>query len=126
MQFQNLVEQFVRRKTVLIGLVRAQFGGGRFVKNRQRDIRRAAVSPARNPIDHHLGQIRDDGQAAVHIAIERAVAHSHFRFIAGGQQQRAELIGKRHQQIAADAGLDILFRHVRLAYPRKASCSASS
>jgi hypothetical protein len=48
-------------------------------------------------------------KAAGHVAVKRAVADRHFRLVAGGQHQRASLVGQRHQDIAADARLDVFF-----------------
>ena len=73
----------------------------------------ALIAPARDAVDHHLRQVGNHRQAAVHVAVQRAVAHRHLRLVAGGQQQRAEFVGERHQQIAADARLDILLGDVR-------------
>ena len=73
---------------------------------------RAPVAPARDPVHHHLRQVGDHRQAAVHVAVQRAVAHRHLGLVPGGQQQRAVLVGKRHQQVAADARLDVLLGHI--------------
>ena len=111
-QLQNLIQQIVRRQAVLIGLIGAQLSGGCFGQNAFRNVGLRSVPPARDAVDHHLRQIRDDRQTAVHVAVERAISHRDFRLVASGQQQRSELVGERHQQIAANARLDVFFRDV--------------
>ena len=64
-------------------------------------------------IDARLDQIADDRQGADHVAVERAIAHGHLGFVAGGEHQGAELVGERHEDGAANARLDVLFGDVR-------------
>ncbi len=71
------------------------------------------IGDAAQRVDQGLGDVADDGQAAAHIAVQSAVADGELAFIAGGQDQRAELIGERHQGDAAQAGLQVLFGDVR-------------
>ena len=59
-----------------------------------------------------LGNIRDDGQPSRHIAINGAVAHRQLGFVSCGEKDGAILVGEGHEQVASDAGLDVLFRHV--------------
>ena len=71
-----------------------------------------AIDVARQGIHGGFGNVGDDGQAARHVAVKRAISHRQFGFVPRGQQQRAKLIGKRHQDVAANARLDVLLRHV--------------
>ena len=96
MQLQNLVEQLVGREAVLVGLIGPQLGRGRLGENSFGNVGLPQVPPARDPVHHHLRQIRNHRQAAVHVAIQRAVAHRHLGLIPGGQQQRPVFVGKRH------------------------------
>ena len=75
----------------------------------------SAVAVARQAIHQHLAAVLDRREAAVHVAIQRGVAHRHLALVAGGQQHAAGLVGDRHQQQAAAAGLDVFFGGVRLA-----------
>ena len=70
------------------------------------------VAPARQPEDRGLEQVLDHGEAAGHVAVQRAVAGGHLALVAGGQHDAAELVGQRHQQHAADARLDVLLGRV--------------
>ena len=63
-------------------------------------------------VDHRLRHVGDHRQPAGHVAVERAVPDRQFRLVAGGQQQRAALVRERHQQVAADARLNVLLRDV--------------
>ena len=71
-------------------------------------------------VDHGLGDVGNYGEAAGHVAVKSAVANRHFGFVSGAEDQRAEFIGERHQEIAADAGLDVFFGGVF-----RASCERS-
>ena len=60
-------------------------------------------------------------EPAGHVAVQRAVADRQLRLVAGRQQQRAALVRQRHQQVAADARLDVLLGDVaRRAGERRA------
>ena len=65
-----------------------------------------------------LRHVADHRQPAAHIAIQRAVADRQLALVAGGQHQRADLVGERHQRDAAQPRLQILFGHVRRAARR--------
>jgi hypothetical protein len=54
-----------------------------------------------------LVQVANQAQAAVGIAIERAVADGNLALVARGQQKRAELVGVFHQHGSANAGLQV-------------------
>ncbi|MPN01725.1 hypothetical protein SDC9_148936 [bioreactor metagenome] len=60
----------------------------------------------------HFGfvQVADKAQAAIGVAIQRAVAHRQFGFVAGGQQQIAESVGVLHENGAAHARLQVFER----------------
>ena len=68
-----------------------------------------AIDQAREFVDHRLGYVGNYGEAAGHVAVQSAIAAADFGFVARAQNQRAEFIRERHQQIAADAGLEIFF-----------------
>ena len=75
-------------------------------------VRVVDVAPARQPEDQCLEHVLDHRKAAGHVAVQRAVAGGHLALVAGGQHDAAELVGQRHQQHAADAGLDVLLGRV--------------
>ena len=83
-----------------------------------RDGRRAAgaarvvVDPAGEGVDLRLEDVGDDGEAAAHVAVERAIADGDLALVAGGEQQRAEFVGQRHHEHAAHARLDVLLGDV--------------
>jgi hypothetical protein len=56
-------------------------------------------------VDLSLEDVADHGESAAHVAVKGAVADGDFALVPGGQQQGAELVGERHHQDAADAGL---------------------
>src|SRR5262249_61638720 len=47
---------------------------------------------------------------ARHIAVERRIADAGLALVAGRKDQRAEFVRERHQDVAANARLDVLFR----------------
>ena len=61
-------------------------------------------------IDHRLGHIAEDGQATAHISVQCAVTHGQLTLVPRGQQKPTELVRQGHEDVAADAGLDVLFR----------------
>ena len=68
-------------------------------------------------VNQGFGNVFDHGESACHIAIERTITHTDFTFVAGGQHHPAKFVGKRHQQVAANAGLQVLFRQTWLGAP---------
>ena len=68
-----------------------------------------AVGVAAERVDAGLEDVADDGEGADHVSVEGAVAGGHLAFVAGGEDERAELVGERHEERAADAGLEIFF-----------------
>ena len=115
---KNCVQHVVRRQAVLVGLVSLQLRARRpsddALRNRRgtRAVRVVRVAPVRQPEDRGFGQVLDHGKAACHVAIQRAIAGGHFALVAGGQHDRAKLIGQRHQQRAANPRLNVLFGRV--------------
>ena len=71
------------------------------------------VAVLAEPVDQGLGNVLEHGEAARHVAVERGVADRRLALVAGGEHQPAELVGERHQQVAADAGLDVLLGDAR-------------
>jgi hypothetical protein len=69
---------------------------------------------AQPPQAEHLGlvDVLHRIEAAVHVAVERGVTDRHFRFVAGCHHHQIEFVGDGHQQRAARARLQILFRDV--------------
>ena len=68
-----------------------------------------AVGVAGEGVDAGLEDVADDGEGADHVAVEGAVAGGHLGLVAGGEDERAELVGEGHEERAADAGLEVLF-----------------
>ena len=60
-------------------------------------------------VNHQFGNIGNDGEAARHIPVKRAIADSLFGFVAGAEYHGTKLIGERHEVIATNARLDIFF-----------------
>ena len=93
-------------------MVRAQFCRRRFDEAGSGDALVLAVRVARQVVNHHFGHIADDGEPARHVAVKRAVADRELGFVAGAQDERAQFVGQRHEDVAADARLDVFLRHV--------------
>src|ERR1700722_2835297 len=107
--FQDAVEDAVIGEGVLIALVGAKFGGGRLGDGFLRDHFPFAIYEIGEGVDHGFGDVGDYGEAAGHVSVQRAVAHRHFGFVSGAEDHGAEFVGKRHEQVAADAGLNVFF-----------------
>jgi hypothetical protein len=74
------VEHVVGRQAVLVGLVGAQLGARGLsigLGNRGMISARRAVDPAGERVDLRLEDVGDHGEAAAHVAVERAVADGH-------------------------------------------------
>ncbi len=110
---QDFVEHLVRRKCVLVLLVRPQFRAGRLVDRVARDDLAVPVDVAGQLIDHHFGHIGNEGHAAGHVAVDRAITDGQFAFVAGGNDHAVELVGQRHECHTPQAGLQIFLGHVR-------------
>ena len=125
---EDRLQHVVGRQRVLVGLVGAQLGRRRLGDGVAGMISRPAllVDVLGQLVDRGLGHVADDRQPAAHVAVERAVADGQLALVAGGQQQAAELVRQGHQDLAADAGLDVLLGDVRRAGPRSAVASCSS
>ena len=111
---QDRIEHVVRRQRIHIFLVLAQLGGRRPADDCRRNHRRTAnrIAPARQCKDFGLVQVFDRRVAAAHIAVNGGIADRILAFIAGGKQQPAKFVGKRHQHRASGARLQIFFGHV--------------
>ena len=109
------IQHLVLGQAVLVLLVGAQLGTGRTGDDALGDgvaagaIRVVGIAPPRQPEHHGLDHILDDGKAARHVAVQRAVAGGHFALVARGQHDAAEFVAQRHQQRAPDAGLQVFF-----------------
>ena len=75
-------------------------------------FRLPCVAQSRQTEDFGLVEVLDRVEAAVHVAVERGIADRHFRFVAGRHHHQAELVGDRHQDHAARAGLEIFLGDV--------------
>src|SRR6266571_1716386 len=106
--FEDAVEDVIGRQSILIGLVGAQLGGGRLFDARAGHQFPFAIDDAREFVDHGFRHIGNYRQASGYIAVQGAVTDADFGFVSRAQNQSAEFIGESHEQIAADAGLDIL------------------
>ncbi len=73
---------------------------------------RGGVAPLAQPVHERLGDVLDDREAAREVAVEGGVPDRHLRLVAGGQHQPPKLVGERHQQVAADARLQVLLGEV--------------
>src|SRR5579859_6543179 len=112
---QNAVQHFVRRQRVRVLLIWTQLGAGGFLDSRAGNQFPLAIYVFGELVDHELGNIGNDGEAAGHVAVQRAVAHGDFGFVAGAEDHGTEFVGKSHQVVAADAGLDIFLGRVHRA-----------
>ena len=84
-KFEDGVEDFVRRKGVLVFLVEPKFGTGRFIEGVPWDNFPMPIDPAGDLIHAAFWQVGNDCQAAAHVAVNRAVADRELAFIAGSQ-----------------------------------------
>ena len=118
---EDVVEHVVRRQRVLIALAGLELGGRRLGQHILRNdgafrsetaLRPLPIAVARQRIDLGLVEVLDRIEAAIHIAIERGIADRDFRFVAGGQHHRPELVGDGHEQSTARARLQILLGRV--------------
>ena len=120
---QDRVEDVVGRQGVGVLLARPQLRRRRLGERRLRDHRAQdrrvhrvgqagrGVAPAGELVDQRLGDVLDHGEAAGHVAVERRVADRVLALVAGGQDDVAVLVRQRHEQVAADARLDVLLGH---------------
>ncbi len=109
---QDGVEHGIGRQRVGVLLVGAQLGRRRLVEDALRDRPAARVAPAAELEHRGLVDVLQDVEAAVHVAVERGVAHRHLRLVAGGHHHAAELVRHGHQGDAPRARLDVLLGHV--------------
>ena len=72
------------------------------------------VPPRGELVHERLRDVLDGREPARHVAVERGVPHRVLALVAGGEHQRAELVRERHQQVAADARLQVLLGDVLL------------
>ena len=62
--------------------------------------------------------MRNHRQPAVHVSVQRAIAHRQLGLVAGRQQQRPKLVGQPHQQRSTNTRLNVFFRDIGFA-PRE-------
>ncbi len=106
------IEHIVRRQGILIRLVGPKLRRGSLVEAGLRNAFFFAVNVARDGVDSGLGNVGDDGKSPRHVPVKGAIADRQLGFIARGQQERSELVGERHQNVAANPRLDVFFRHI--------------
>src|SRR5262245_55220428 len=113
---EDRVQILIGRQRVLVLLARAQFGRGRPGEDRPRDDLppRPRIGLLGELVHEGLRAVLDAGEAARHVAVERGVAYCDLALVPRVEDEPAELIGQRHQVVAADAGLEVLLRHVFL------------
>ena len=119
--FENIVQHLVGRQRILVLLVLAQFRRGRLGENvrgndhaiRPLGARRLpAVAQVGKAENLHLVEVLDRVVAAIHVAIERGIAHRHLALVAGGHDHRTELVREGHQQGAARPRLQVFLGHI--------------
>src|SRR5262245_47542941 len=110
--FQDRVEDIIRRQRVMICLVVAQFGRRRAPDDVFGDDRftRAPVDVFREFVNQRLRHVLESRASARHVAVKRLIADAGLALVAGRKDQRAEFVRERHQYVAADARLEVLFR----------------
>ena len=108
--FDDGVENFVRRQGVLVQLARLEFGAGRFGDHGLGDDGLLAdrVAIAGEAVDQRFGHVFDHRVAAGHITVKGGVAGGELALVAGRQHDPAELVRQRHDDVAANARLDVL------------------
>ena len=109
------IQHLISRQAVLVFLVRAQLGA----RGTGDDafgyglaagaIRVVEVAPAGQIKHPRFDHIFDHRKAARHIAIQGAITGGHLALVARRQHNGTRLIGQRHQQRAANAGLNVFF-----------------
>ena len=72
-----------------------------------------AIAVTAQLVDQQFGHILDHGKSPAHVAVEGAVTGGVFALVAGGEYHRSEFVRHRHQDITADACLDIFLGDVR-------------
>ena len=75
------------------------------------------VPPPAQLVHERLRHVLDRREAARHVAVQRGIADRQFALVAGGEHERAEFVRHGHQEIAADAGLEVLLGDVVLGAP---------
>src|SRR5947209_648078 len=117
-ELEDWVEHVVGRKTLVVELVGGEFRRGALVDDGPRDQLAFAIDVARERIDLGLENVADDGESDVRVAVERAVAEGEFRLVAGRKQQTALGVRDGHQDVAAQARLQVLRRQTVAAARR--------
>ena len=117
------VEHLVGRQRLVVALVGPQLGRRRLREHRLgHDLAAGAlVHVAAQVVDEELRDVGDDGEAAGGVAVERRVADGELGLVAGREHEPAAVgVGERHQQRAADPGLEVLVGEAgRLADDRR-------
>ena len=112
---EQRVQHLVRRQRLVVALSGAQLGGRGLGQDGLRDHVGAGplVAQAAQVVHEELGHVLDDGEAARGVAVEGGVADGQLALVAGGEHEPApELVRERHQERAADAGLQVLLGEV--------------
>ena len=110
---QDRIENIVGREFVLVCLVGFQFGAGRLGDGAfGNPLACRFVQVPGQVIDHCFGHVADNCQATGHVAVKRAVSGRQFALVSGRQRKVSAGVGKCHDEVASDAGLDILIGRV--------------
>ncbi len=114
-RLEDRVEDRVIGQRVAVLLVWPEFGGRLARYGALGDGLTQRVAITREPVDQRLAAVLDRRKTARHVAVQRRITDRHLALVAGRQQHAARLVGYRHQDHAAAAGLDVLLRDVGLA-----------
>ena len=110
--FKHGVQNFVGRQRVAVFLVGPQFCRGRLLERGLWDHRAPRIHIFAETIYQRFWHVGNDRQPTDHVTIECAVTHAQLALVAGGEHDRSELIGERHQQRAPGARLNVFFGDV--------------
>ena len=102
-------------QAVRILLVGAEFRGGRTFQYAFRDdfAARAAVEEMADAVHHGFGDILDDRESSRHIAVEGAVPVAISLLLPVVSTSQPNLLERAMSRGAPNAGLDVLFGHIR-------------
>ena len=111
---EHRVELLVGRERLVVTLVGTQLGRRRLVEHAVGDGRGQAIEhglgvaiPAQ-VVDQRLGDVLDHREPTCGVPVEGGVARGHLALVPCGQHDPSSGIGKRHQDDAAQAGLEVL------------------
>src|SRR6202795_1245231 len=109
---KDTVQDIIRRQTVLVLLIGAQFRGRDLLDARSRDEFPIAIDPLRELVNHQFWYVGNHREPPGHVAVKRTVTPSQLGFVARAENHGPKFVGNGHQKVAADTRLDVFFRHV--------------